>query len=90
VATFWIWWVRNPGFFVAAAGLAVGVSGIVTWSLAMPVAVAGVVVGDAGLHLARSSRLRAARRAARAAARANNMEVMRRFNEYQRVERDAA
>jgi hypothetical protein len=90
VANFWIWFVRNPAFLVAAVGLASGASGIVEWSLAMPVTASGAVVGDAGIHLARASRLRTARKAARIAAEARNLEAPRRFTDYQRVERDAA
>ena len=90
VAYFWIWFIRNPAFLVAILGLGAGASGVVEWSLAMPVAAAGAVVGDAGIHLARASRHRSARKAARIAAEARNSQAPRRFTDYQRVERDAA
>ncbi len=90
MVTFWIWLVRNPAVLVAAVGVAAGASGVAEWALAMPVAVAGVVVADAGHHLARSARRRGERRAARIAAQSTSAEPARHFTDYNRAERDAA
>lgn len=90
MVTFWTWFVRNPAFLAAALALGAGIAGIAEWAIAMPLTAAGAVVGDAAAHLARKARVRTARRLAELAAASSNVEAMRRFTDYQHVERDAA
>ena len=90
VDIFWNWCVRNPAFFIAGLAFAAGGLSIVDWSLALPVGAAGVVVGDAGLHLSRKATVRNARREAEVAATSSSAEAMRRFTDYNRAERDIA
>jgi hypothetical protein len=89
VVTFWNWFVRNPAFLLAGLALASGALRIAEWSLALPVAVAGVVVADAALHLSRRAEARGARRAAALAAASRDAEAPPRVDS-PRTERDAA
>lgn len=89
MAFFWNWFVRNPAFLLAAAALSAGGLNIIEWPLAMVAGTAGILVGDAGWHLARGATGRKLRREARMAEQASAAEA-RRVSELSLLEQDAA
>jgi hypothetical protein len=88
VVIFWNWCVRNPAFLAAFLAFAAGGLQIADWVIALPAGTAGVVIGDLGWHCGRKAQLRRVRREAEMLAEASSAEALRRFTDYNRVERE--